>query len=92
MNRIGILVGAFDPDDIRVLGEMVHYLDFSPNIFIIFFAKELSFGDGFAGVGMGRGLISTKKSGAELTLAELLAKGVEVSKVLGPVRKNPFGL
>lgn len=69
----------------------MHYLDFSPDVFIILLTKELPFGDSLAGIVVTGGFVGTEIGGAELTLTQFLAEGVDVSQELGLVRENPCG-
>jgi len=41
----GVLVGAVDPDDVGVFGEVVHYLNLPPNVIVVLLAEKLPLGD-----------------------------------------------
>jgi hypothetical protein len=45
-----ILIGTFDGDNVLVTGQMVHNLNFPPNILNILLGNKLSLGNGFASI------------------------------------------
>lgn len=58
MNGLFILISSLELHDIRLSGQMVHYLYFSPDIFNILLIRELPFGNRLACKGLIRGLVS----------------------------------
>lgn len=74
-----------------VLRQMVHYLDFSPNIVVVLLAEEFALRDGLAGVVKACALLGAEIRRSKLALPEFLADCVIMSEVLGVVRKNPSG-
>ncbi|KAM1059948.1 hypothetical protein ACFX13_025200 [Malus domestica] len=83
MDSGGVLVGAADSDYLRVLGEVVHDLNPSPDILEVLPAEELALGDGLAGLGVSGGDFGAEVGGAELALAKDSPQRVEVGEVLG---------
>lgn len=74
-----------------VLRQMVHYLDFSPNVVVVLLAEKFALRDGLAGVVKACSLVGAEICRSKLTLPEFLADCVILSEVLGAVRKNPCG-
>lgn len=68
----GILVGAFDRDDVLVAGEVVEDLDLSPHVLQILPLQQLPLGDGFAGVVFAGFPLGAEECGSELAVAELI--------------------
>ena len=44
----GVLVGGFDLDDMGVFGEVMHDLNLSQNVVVVFFAHQFPLWNGFA--------------------------------------------
>lgn len=57
MNIEWILISALDGDNVLVTCQMVHYLNFPPNILHILLGNQLPLGDGFACIFNGGGIL-----------------------------------
>lgn len=62
---------------------MMHDLDLAAHVLDIFLSDELPLGDRLAGELLAGGFLNTEVGGAELALAELAAKAVDVLELLG---------
>jgi hypothetical protein len=91
MHVFGVLVRTLYTDNVGVFRQVMHYLDLSQNVVVIFLTKELPFGYGFAGKLLTCLFMGTEESGSELALSKDLTKKVIVFNVFGLVRKNPSG-
>lgn len=92
VNTDRVFIGTFDLDNMRILREMVHYLNLPANILVVIGAEKLAFWDGLAGIGVAGGLVSAEKGGSELALPQFSTQGVELCEVLGPMWEDPCGL
>jgi hypothetical protein len=75
-----------------VLGEVVHDLDFPPDVLVILPTEELPLGDRFARVLSPVRFASAQIGGAKLPLTKLLADPIVISYIGGFMGENGGGL
>lgn len=89
VHRRGILVRPFDADNVRVLRQVVHYLNLPPHVLVVLLAQQLPLRNRLA-----RELPTTRtaralEGGPELALPELPPNLVHLTDVLRALRENP---
>lgn len=91
VDRVAVLVGALELDDVAVTGQMMHDLHLAPDVLHVIVVDELPSGDGFAGELLLGLFVSHEVGDAELTAAELAAEGVGGPDVLHGLPEDPAG-
>lgn len=81
MDGLFILISSFKLHNIRLSGQMVHYLYLSPHVFNILLVCKLPFGNRLACKGGVGGLVGAKMSDSKLTTSELFPDVVRGTNV-----------
>lgn len=76
IDRLAVLVNAFELNDVTVAGEVVHDLDLAADVIDVVLAAELASGDALAGELLAGGAVGDEVGDAELAAAELAADDV----------------
>ena len=92
VNRRRVLVRASDPHHVRMLRQMVHYLNLSPHVLVVLRAQKLPLRDRLARIPITRRLLRAQKRRPELPLSQLSPQTVHFPNVLGPIREDPYRL
>ena len=82
VDRVAVLVGAPELDDVAVAREVVHDLHLAAHVLDVVPMRELPRRDGLAGVAAARGLVGGEVGDPELAPAELAPEGVGHADVL----------
>ena len=90
IDRVAILKGTFQFNNVPVAGEVVHDLDLAPDVLHVVAVEELAGGDGLAGQLLPDLVVGHQVRHSELASAQFPAEGIEGADVRhGPVQDPP---
>ncbi|KAK3032385.1 LOW QUALITY PROTEIN: hypothetical protein RJ639_037103 [Escallonia herrerae] len=91
MNRMLVLKGALEFHNVWLTGQMVHDLDFPPDILNVLLVDQLPLGYRFAGELLSGLFVGAQMGHSELASAELFPDGVERTSSIGRPKTGPSG-